>query len=72
MLTLKFVEIAIAFVFHSFENPNGCKLDYFFNALNIRHNFSYKLIQKSTGFLKLSLKTAEVHLIIDISSEIVD
>ena len=52
LLTLKLVEIDIALVFHSIGNPNGCTLDYFFSAVNIRHNFSYKLIPKSTSYLK--------------------
>ena len=52
MLTLKLLEIEIAFVFHFLGNPNGCMLDYFFSALNIRHNFSYKLIPISTSYLK--------------------
>ena len=40
---LKAIEIETAF-FHSFGNPKGLTLDYFFYASHSRHNFLYKLI----------------------------
>ena len=42
-LKLKATEIEIAF-FHSFGNPKGRMLDYFFYASHIHHNVSYKQI----------------------------
>ena len=61
------IEIEFAF-FHSLENPKGYTLDHFFHASHIGHNFPYKLIPISMRFveifLKLSVKTVQVHLII--------
>ena len=42
-LRLKAIEIEIA-ILHSFGNPEGRTLDYFFHASHIRHDFPYKLI----------------------------
>ena len=63
----KAIEIEIAF-FHSLGNPKGRTLDHFFYDSHIRHNFPYKLIPISMElaeiFLKLSMKTVQVYLII--------
>ena len=62
----KAIEIEIA-SFHSLGNPKGRTIDHFFYASHIRHNFTYKLIPISELleiFLKLSMKTVQVHLII--------
>ena len=63
----KAIEIEIAF-FHSLGNPKGRTLDHFFYASHIRHNFPYKtddyIDELVEIFLKLSLKTVQVHLII--------
>ena len=64
----KAIEIETPF-FHSFGNPKGHTLDHFFYTSHIRHNFPYKLIPKYINelveiFLKLSMKTVQVHLII--------
>ena len=63
----KAIEIETAF-FHSLANPKERTLDHFFYASHIRHNFSYKLIpiidELVEIFLKLSMKTVQVHLII--------
>ena len=64
----KAIEIEIAF-FHSLGNPKCRTLDHFFCVSHIRHNVPYKLIPISMSqsveiFLKLSMKTVQVHLII--------
>ena len=64
MLMLKAIEIEIAF-FYSLGNPKDRTFDYFFYASNMRHNVPYKLIDKLLKtFLKVSMKTVQVHLII--------
>ena len=67
MSMLKAIEIEITF-FHSLGNPKGRTLDYFFYASHIRHDFTYKLVtyidELVEIFLKLSVKTVQVHLII--------
>ena len=54
--------------FHSLGNPKGRTLDHFFRASHIRHNFPLQTDTYTDGlveiFLKLSMKTVEVHLII--------
>ena len=60
------IEIETAF-FHSLGNLKGRTLDHFFYASHIRHNFPHKLIpidELVEIFLKLSMKTVQVHLII--------
>ena len=61
------MKIEIAF-FHSLGNSKGRTLDHFLYASHIRHNFP---IQSDTYidelvkiFMKLSIKTVQVHLII--------
>ena len=61
-------------IFHSFGNPKSRTLDHFFYASHIRHNFPYKLIDTYIDelveiFLKLSMKTIQVHLIIGTTSD---
>ena len=56
----KAIEIETTF-FHSLGNPKGRTLDHFFFASHIRYNFSYELVEI---FLKLSMKTVQVYLII--------
>ena len=62
----KAIEIETAF-FHSLGNPQGHTLDHFFYASHILHNFPLNLIpidELVEIFLKLSMKTVQVHLII--------
>ena len=63
----KAIEIKTAF-FYSLRILKGRTFDNFFYASHIRHNFLYKLIPLSVKlvaiFLKLSMKTVQVHLII--------
>ena len=58
----KAIEIEIAF-FHFLANPKDHTLDHFFYAPHIHHNFPY-IDELVEIFLKLSLKTVQVHLII--------
>ena len=55
-------------IFHSFGNPKGRTLDHFFHASHIRHNFPLQtdtyISELVEIFLKLSMKTVQVHLII--------
>ena len=66
MLMLKAIEIETAF-FHSVGNPKDRMLDYFFYASHIRQlplqtdTYIDKLLKI---FLKLSMKTVQVHLVI--------
>ena len=61
----KATEIEIA-SFHSLGNPKGHTLDHSFYASHIRHNFPYKtdtyIDELAEIFLKLSMKTVQVHL----------
>ena len=59
----KAIEIEIAF-FHSLGNPKGRILDNFFYASHIRHNLDTYIDELVEIFLKLSMKTVQVHLII--------
>ena len=63
----KAIEIETA-SFHSLGNPKGRTLNHFFYDSHIRHNFLYKLIpiidELAQIFLKLSMQTVQVHLII--------
>ena len=64
----KAIETEIA-LFHSLGNPKGRTLDHFIYASHIRHNFPYKLKPTHADevleiFLKLSMKTVQVNLII--------
>ena len=64
----KAIEIEIALFFHSLGNLKARTFDHFLYASHIRHNFP---LQTDTSvdklveiFLKLSMKTIQVHLII--------
>ena len=66
----KAIEIETAF-FHSLGNPKGRTLDHFFYASHIHHNFPTKMMptyiyidELVEIFLKLSMKTVQVHVII--------
>ena len=63
----KAIEIETAF-FHPLGNPNGRTLDHFFYASHIRHNFPLRtdtyINELVEIFLKLSMKTVQVNLII--------
>ena len=74
-LRLKAIEIETAF-FHSLGNPKALTLSYFFYASHIRLNIPYRLIPISVImhelveiFLKLSMKTVQVHLTIGTTLE---
>ena len=64
----KAIEIEIAFFFHSLGNPKGRTLDHVLYVSHIRHNFplqTYTYMGELVEiFLKLSMKTVQVHLII--------
>ena len=63
----KAIEIETAF-FHSIANPKSRTLNYFVYASHIRHNFPLEtdtyIDEIAEIFLKLSVKTVQVHLII--------
>ena len=63
----KGIEIEIAF-FHSLGNPKGHTLDHFFYASHICHNFPQQtdtyIDELVEIYLKLLVKTVQVHLII--------
>ena len=61
------------YIFHYLGNPKGRTLDHFFYASHVRHNFPHKLdtfIDELVElFLKLSVKTVQMHLIIGTTLE---
>ena len=64
----KAIEIEIAF-FHSLGDPKGRILDHFFYDSHVLHSFPYELMipismELVETFLKLSMKTVQVQLII--------